>query len=614
MVHATAKPSHPKDAAQGHQTPAPKARQVSTLSTGLPLIHPKAGCACGGGCPRCQAKNTTQTKLKISDPGDQYEREADQIAQQVLHSDPGKSPQNSQESPLLHSEKLPPEGIQTAYRQAMKEEEDEDIQLKQREINSATVSTNLAASVTAQSGRPLSAAERAYFEPRFGQNFSSVRIHDESRAHAAAKAIHARAFTLGNHIAFGVSEYRPESFDSRLLLAHELVHTLQQRSGIQPQLIQRRQIQVRGRTFEIGDAKVANRDAKRDILRQGVLFPGSDQRHILVSGDDRLGYEVSHTDPEDPFRWSKFKDIVDNGKIDIKAVSLTDTIPTLLVHNGQSRQQDISLISLGGSGITLVRESLLRQISPNEPTITASNDPNRDKIFYVPRGSGQGALSSNSLAHELFGHYWLALQGVPFLHPPSRQDLLRQIQQGRNISGEAFRNALGRHQRLGVLTEAHGIRGPFGHVFEGTVRDYIDRLVGAETGRVESPTRRVSNEHLMAELQALYDELQKPGGLVLQADGRGVISADVARHWSFVANSYEILRHIPAGPPGSSFSAGMLSEGVRNLIVEWYRDILSEDQQRAFRNILGAAGSRFRSGMPPNLARDVLAEINRHER
>jgi Domain of unknown function (DUF4157) len=524
-----------------------------------------------------------QAKLKVSGESDPLEQEADRVADRVLLGYPL--------GPMSSGAPVP--------------------QRKCGGCERGDGGLDAAASVVSGAGRPLAPAERAFFEPRFGRDFSQVRVHDDARAHAAAEGIDARAFTLGSHIAFGRGEHQPGSQSGRHLLAHELAHVVQQaaRSGDGREVIHRRRIEVQGRVFEVGDSRVANRAAQNDILHNRVLFPGSDQAHIMVSGD-RLGYEVSHTDPEDPFRWAKFKDIVDNGHVDIMAVSMTDTFPTQIIENGQARQQDINLFAVGGSGITLVRESLLRQVSPSEPTFTTSADSSRDKIFYVARGPTGNALMSNALAHELFGHYWLALQGVPFLHPPSGVEALRSAREsGRTMTGEEMRAAVGRHQRLGVLTEAHGIQGPYGEVFTGTVRDYIERFAGAESGRVESPTRRVSEAHLMAELQALHDELLRPGGLVLQPSGAGEMNAAAARHWAFVATNYEILRHIPAPVPGAMGQPGMLSEGVRDVIVWWFEERFNDDQRRAFENVMGAARSTFLSGMPPNLAQDVLAEI-----
>ena len=77
-------------------------------------------------------------------------------------------------------------------------------------------------------GRPLSVATRAFFEPRFGHDFSQVRIHAGERAAAVAHGLQAKAFTIGQDIVFGHRQYAPEIHAGRRLLAHELTHVIQQ--------------------------------------------------------------------------------------------------------------------------------------------------------------------------------------------------------------------------------------------------------------------------------------------------------------------------------------------------------------------------------------------------
>ena len=79
-----------------------------------------------------------------------------------------------------------------------------------------------ASDVLASPGRPLDAPSRAFFEPRFGHDFSRVRVHADERAAQSAVAIGARAWTVGNDIAFGHGAYAPP------ILAHELAHVVQQ--------------------------------------------------------------------------------------------------------------------------------------------------------------------------------------------------------------------------------------------------------------------------------------------------------------------------------------------------------------------------------------------------
>lgn len=80
-------------------------------------------------------------------------------------------------------------------------------------------------------GRPLDAAVRAYFEPRFGHDFSRVTIHSGTGASAAARAVSAKAFTVGSDVVFGENQYAPGTNSGQRLLAHELSHVVQQSSG-----------------------------------------------------------------------------------------------------------------------------------------------------------------------------------------------------------------------------------------------------------------------------------------------------------------------------------------------------------------------------------------------
>jgi hypothetical protein len=80
------------------------------------------------------------------------------------------------------------------------------------------------------SGRPLDAATRADMEPRFGHDFSAVRVHSDARAARSAAAVAARAYTVGPHVVMGAG-YQAGSPDGRRLLAHELTHVVQQRAG-----------------------------------------------------------------------------------------------------------------------------------------------------------------------------------------------------------------------------------------------------------------------------------------------------------------------------------------------------------------------------------------------
>ncbi len=170
-----------------------------------------------------------QFKLTVNEPGDRYEREADRVAAQVVH--------------------MPEPGIQRACScggscpncQAATQQM-EDQMLARAALNTGThqststgdshaVDYGVARQVQAiqqDGGQPLPESTQRYFEPRFGADFSDVRVHINAQAAESAQALNAHAYTIGQDIVFGPGEYRPESAAGQHLIAHELVHTLQQ--------------------------------------------------------------------------------------------------------------------------------------------------------------------------------------------------------------------------------------------------------------------------------------------------------------------------------------------------------------------------------------------------
>lgn len=85
------------------------------------------------------------------------------------------------------------------------------------------------ASLMAQPGQALDPATRSFFESRLGVELDGVRVHDGGAADMAARAIGARAFTVGSHVAFARGGYQPQSEAGLRLLGHGLVHVAQNR-------------------------------------------------------------------------------------------------------------------------------------------------------------------------------------------------------------------------------------------------------------------------------------------------------------------------------------------------------------------------------------------------
>lgn len=88
-------------------------------------------------------------------------------------------------------------------------------------------------------GQPLSASTRAYFEHRFAEDFSRVRVHSDQHAAQSARSVNALGYTAGSDIVFDTGRYAPDTADGKRLLAHELTHVVQQGATPAPTVVQR---------------------------------------------------------------------------------------------------------------------------------------------------------------------------------------------------------------------------------------------------------------------------------------------------------------------------------------------------------------------------------------
>ena len=85
--------------------------------------------------------------------------------------------------------------------------------------------------VKSDAGAPLGGETRDFMESRLGADFGDVRVHTDSKASESARSVQAHAYTVGNDVVFQSGKYEPESDSGKRMLAHELTHVVQQRSG-----------------------------------------------------------------------------------------------------------------------------------------------------------------------------------------------------------------------------------------------------------------------------------------------------------------------------------------------------------------------------------------------
>jgi hypothetical protein len=134
-----------------------------------------------------------QPKLTVNQPNDVYEQEADHTADKVMRMTDPAINQNAFFKPAINH-------VQRKCQAC--EEEDKFVHRKESDGNEVQESNGLDCYVGSlhSSGQPMPDSSKRFFESRFGQDFSNVKLHTDTTAAKSAKSINALAYTTGNNI------------------------------------------------------------------------------------------------------------------------------------------------------------------------------------------------------------------------------------------------------------------------------------------------------------------------------------------------------------------------------------------------------------------------------
>ena len=281
-----------------------------------------------------------QAKLSISQPGDAYEREADSIAQKVMGMGDRSiqqqaTPQEDEQlqlkpvgeliTPLVQREEILEEeeelqaksdGNLAIQREAMPEEEEEELQMKpdgnfavQREEVLEEEEEEIQAKSAVQrdgdgslatgsdisdklhsrqgGGSPLSDDVRSFMEPRFGVDFSNIKVHTDGEAVQMARDVGAQAFAYGSDVYFGAGK----SPGNNELTAHELTHVVQQTGRMQ--------------------RKCADCDEEQDLMRKEDMVTHSSLTKVSSiqrqAAPPNANVSIPASDPNRSLTWADFK-------------------------------------------------------------------------------------------------------------------------------------------------------------------------------------------------------------------------------------------------------------------------------------------------------------------
>jgi hypothetical protein len=160
-----------------------------------------------------------QASMAISQPEDIYEQEADRTAEQVM-----RTPE-----PKLRRACACGGGCRKCQAEQLGQVH-ERLQTKRFEASDTgqIAAPPIVHEVLRSPGQPLDLATRAFMEPRFGRDFSRVRVHSGAVAENSARDVNAHAYTVEHNIVFGAGQFTPRTHEGRRLIAHELTHVVQQ--------------------------------------------------------------------------------------------------------------------------------------------------------------------------------------------------------------------------------------------------------------------------------------------------------------------------------------------------------------------------------------------------
>ncbi|HEY9649415.1 MAG TPA: DUF4157 domain-containing protein [Coleofasciculaceae cyanobacterium] len=266
-----------------------------------------------------------QAKLTIGQVGDKYEQEADQTAQRVVNQINAPAPVQSSPGESLQREEMPEDELHMKSEVQRKSDsggiaatsdlEESIQQAKGSEKPQSDLESCLNASKGG--GSPLAPEVRAFMEPRFGADFSSVRVHAGGEAVQMNQELGAQAFTYGSDIYFGAGK----SSGNNELTAHELTHVVQQTRGekktnsIQRKELSKNQLNV------VGEAHSESNSRRTDEKEYTQLKTGS--RNYWQEGD----FKTQDNARVDPFsqRWDTWQQFMTRNADYIETIDQTNS-------------------------------------------------------------------------------------------------------------------------------------------------------------------------------------------------------------------------------------------------------------------------------------------------
>jgi hypothetical protein len=359
------------------------------------------------------AKNSSSA-LRIGAPDDAFEQEADRVADAVIAGG-DKPPRQWSLSRMSIDAPLQRQcacgGSAGAGGQCEECKEKTSLQRKAAGAKQTNQAPPIVHEVLGTPGRPLDRTARAFFDARFGYDFSRVRIHSDAKAAESARAVNARAYTVGRDIVLDAERFTPNTPEGQRLIAHELAHVVQQ-----------------------NDARIVRRDAI-DAGTPAQAAPTADPQSAVDAGAPATATPAPGTvcgpDATDWF---------------INQVSAAKRDPTVLAIQQSLLGAHRVAAKFGFSAERVAEGGVAKKVLSEE---TAAGSPAR-----TPEAKAQ--IAASAPGQREFGRaVAAALAPLPFVGAPE-QIVLLEIRRAAN----AWVNLVGTKKRYDFKNDTRTMKGP----------------------------------------------------------------------------------------------------------------------------------------------------------
>lgn len=348
-----------------------------------------------------------QAKLKIGQPGDEYEQEADRVAERVLRMPESASESGTRFShnslsgsiPGVHPETKEVRRQESNEEEERKRQEEEPIHAKEQSGQTPAITDKTESHINSLrgSGEPLPNSERAWFEPRFGHDFSEVQVHKDAQAAESARAINAQAFTIGKDVVFGAGQYTPKTSKGKRLLAHELTHTIQQGHGTEIRTTKNHKDGYRSEAL-----KIRNRLSTTPLARSVIQRKDGDKATTALGEYEAVKYHpIKRTSDNKEVGMEMFLKFHPGTNVDAKQIGLTQAAEGI-----QAGTQILTGIYGRRSATTGAGQGYFIDVLPNYPSPLyatksiprSGSDPTKLRSYDVVPSTALSSAQSSALS------------------------------------------------------------------------------------------------------------------------------------------------------------------------------------------------------------------------